>query len=132
MKEVLEFAVEVFKSPYAPSILLLCGFIWLSRWTRATIARNRQETQIDLLECKADGVIELDFNKRLRTICSEYRMLYMTAIGGKRLGSPEFDRLDIRFDEIRRQMHDENNRRILRLRDRANELLKQYSEEKLK
>lgn len=128
---IIDVATNVLQSPMASSLLLLGGFLYASKMVRQQVTRVRQELKIALFECREDALKDIRFNASLLALASKYKAVVMSTTGGERSVPPVIRELDDDFGELRRQMHDETNRRAARVA-RARELLeKQHEEEGL-
>lgn len=100
---------------------------------RAMDARLRQgmfDVQIALAECQADGVSDRGFVLSWRALCAEYRTALLQATGGKRQMPPEVADMEEKYQELRRAVHDENNRRIARLKEKVADLERTAKDER--
>ena len=128
LRAVLDYGAQILQSQVATSLILLAAFVLLTVYTRRTIARHRHELKAALIECRRDSLTDAGFLQSLMGITHSYRVLMMSVTSGQRQAPSELKDIDRRFDDLRKQVHDERNSRVVRL-SKALERLQEKSEE---
>lgn len=113
----LEFGDALLQSRFALAILLLLAAIGLVVYVRREVQRTRHEMKVAIIQCQRDSLADASFLRTSMGIAHEYRTMMIAVFSGRREPPPELDKLNERFQELRRKIHDDVNERRARLKD---------------
>lgn len=126
-KVFVDGAGLVLQSQFSVALILLVIVFFTNR----RLTRYQQNTEMHLMECEAAGVMDRSHRDTFKLIATEYRMLYIGAVSGKREASPELDKIDLRMAETRRAVHEDTKRRAQKLHASVEELKKHIEKDLL-
>ncbi len=115
MGEIITTASQIIQSPFALALVLMVTLYYAAVNIRKMVAHIRHELRIALLECREDALIDVKFNSSLLSAASKFQSIVIGLSGGQRQLPEHVEEMFHEFKELRRKMHDETERRAVRV-----------------